>query len=112
MEPITAAEISATCWTLRRATSDGGEVPSPFRVKEFCRRAIEEAADEYDISVMEIMGKRRHKSIAWARQSAMWRIRMATSLSLPQIGRMFDRDHTTVLHAIRAHEARLKQGIE
>jgi chromosomal replication initiator protein len=41
-----------------------------------------------------------------ARQIAMYLARELTSLSLADIARQFDRDHTTVLHAVRAVEAR------
>ena len=38
----------------------------------------------------------------------MYLIRNLTNLSLPDIGKEFDRDHTTVLYAIRRVEAALK----
>ena len=35
-----------------------------------------------------------------ARQVAMYLCRELTDLSLPQIGNLFERDHSTVLHAV------------
>ena len=38
------------------------------------------------------------------RQIAMYLAKQLTSRSLPEIGRKFDRDHTTVMHAVRKVE--------
>ena len=40
----------------------------------------------------------------------MYLIRQLTKLSLPDIGKEFDRDHSTVLYAIRKVEVALKSG--
>ena len=40
----------------------------------------------------------------------MYLIRKLTNLSLPDIGKEFARDHSTVLYAIRKVEAALKTG--
>jgi chromosomal replication initiator protein len=42
----------------------------------------------------------------------MYLSRELTSLSLAQIAREFDRDHSTVLHAIRSVSKRLEPGSE
>jgi chromosomal replication initiator protein len=38
----------------------------------------------------------------------MYLIRSMTNLSLPDIGREFNRDHTTVLHSLRKIETQLQ----
>ena len=67
----------------------------------------------------DILSQRRHRSVVWPRQIGMYLAKQLTSRSLPEIGRRFgNRDHTTVLHAIRKIEgeinasARLKDEIE
>ena len=46
--------------------------------------------------------ERRHRSVVRPRQIGMYLAKQLTSRSLPEIGRRFgNRDHTTVLHAIR-----------
>ena len=56
-------------------------------------------ADKYNITVDEILSKKRTKSIAFPRQIAMYLSRELTDLSLPKIGEEFGgRDHTTVIH--------------
>lgn len=58
-------------------------------------------AEYFDLTVDELRGRRGVKHIAQARQIAMYLCRELTDLSLPGIGRVFDRDHTTVMHAVR-----------
>ena len=47
---------------------------------------------------------RRARTVARPRQIAMYLAKQLTSRSLPEIGRKFDRDHTTVMHAVRKVE--------
>lgn len=61
-------------------------------------------AEAYGISLQHMTSPARHQSVAWPRQVAMYLAREKTHHSLPGIGRLFNRDHTTVLHAIRAVE--------
>jgi chromosomal replication initiator protein len=50
--------------------------------------------------VADLRSRRRGATLAKARHVAIWLARHATPCSLPQIGRAFDRDHTSVAHAI------------
>jgi len=52
----------------------------------------------------------KNKGVAEARQVAQYLIRKLTNLSLPDIGKEFNRDHSTVLYAIRKVEVALKNG--
>ncbi|WP_267617516.1 chromosomal replication initiator protein DnaA [Gordonia bronchialis] len=58
-------------------------------------------AEYFDISVEELRGPGKTRSIAQARQISMYLCRELTDLSLPKIGETFDRDHTTVMYAER-----------
>ncbi len=58
----------------------------------------------YAFSVADLKGKSRQQPIALARQVAMTLCRGRLSLSLPEIGRFFNRDHSTVLASIRKIE--------
>jgi chromosomal replication initiator protein len=64
------------------------------------------------LSREELLSQRRSAKVAHARQLAMYLARELTSLSLTEIARGFDRDHTTVLHAVRAVSSRLEPGSE
>ena len=72
------------------------------------RVSIEEiqqkVADKYGIRVSEMQSKRRERTVARPRQVAMYLAKALTPRSLPEIGRKFDRDHTTVIHAVKKVE--------
>lgn len=55
---------------------------------------------KYNIAKDEIVGKRRNKEIANARHVAIYLIREITEISLPNIGKIFDRDHSTVMSSL------------
>jgi chromosomal replication initiator protein len=57
-------------------------------------------ADEYRIPIHYLIARNRSRPIVRPRQIAMWLCRHVTLASLPEIGRHFDRDHTTVIHAV------------
>lgn len=76
-------------------------VPAPphLLVREIQRRV--EAY--YGLAAGEMRSPRRHRRVARPRQLAMFLARRLAGRPLPEIGRLFgDRDHTTVLHAVRA----------
>jgi len=65
-------------------------------------RIIKACADHFGVSLNDITNGGRTKQLALARQVAMYMLRTTLSLSLKEIGSLFDdKDHTTVMHAIR-----------
>jgi chromosomal replication initiator protein len=64
------------------------------------------------ISQPAMLSPSRAAEISRARQIAMYLSRELTSLSLAEIAREFARDHTTVLHAVRAVSARAAEDAE
>jgi len=66
-------------------------------------------AGHYGITREQLKGKRRTNSVALPRQVAMFLMRRQTTLSLAEIGRFFDRDHTTVIHACTKIERLMKE---
>jgi len=72
------------------------------------RKIIKEVADKYELTPADLTGPERRRMYAWPRHEAMWRCRMETNMSLPEIGRRFGgRDHTSCIYAIEAHGKRL-----
>ena len=69
---------------------------------------ILEVCDRRNVTYAEMLSQRRHREIVWPRQEAMYECARRTGASLPQIGwALGGRDHTTVLHGIRAHKQRM-----
>ena len=59
-------------------------------------------ASYFGVSIEELCGSSRSRTLVTARQIAMYLCRELTDLSLPKIGQAFGgRDHTTVMHADR-----------
>ncbi|MGF1561444.1 MAG: chromosomal replication initiator protein DnaA [Geminicoccaceae bacterium] len=62
-------------------------------------------ADFYQLRVADLLSARRSRAVARPRQVAMFLAKQLTPRSLPEIGRQFgNRDHTTVMHAVRTIE--------
>ena len=63
---------------------------------------MNEASGYFGISIDDLIGSSRSRTLVTARQIAMYLCRELTDLSLPAIGQSFGgRDHTTVMHADR-----------
>lgn len=71
-----------------------------------CQQIIAGVAVAHGMSADALLGTNRLKAVTHARQHAYYRIAAETQLSLPQIGRVFKKDHTTILHGIFAHANR------
>jgi chromosomal replication initiator protein len=56
---------------------------------------------QFKVSVQDLQSKSRKKRITFPRQVAMFLARKYTDQSLADIGRVFNRDHSTVLHSIK-----------
>lgn len=81
--------------------AEGSAVPTPGLI-------IGQVCKFYSVDEATLRGVKKSKGVAEARQIAMYLIRQMTNLSLPDIGKEFSRDHSTVLHSIRKVEAALK----
>ena len=57
-------------------------------------------ANAYGLGIADLRGQRRSKVFSHPRMIAMWlAAELLTDKSLPQLGRAFKKDHTTVMHA-------------
>lgn len=84
--------------------------PSSPRIP--ARKVIAEIAEQYGLTYADLIGPSRLKRIVRPRHHAYWAVRqLCPHLSYPEIGRRFGgRDHTTILHGVRAHEQRMAEG--
>lgn len=59
--------------------------------------------DSYGVTLLEFRGNRRERRIAQARAAFAYWAKIKSGRSFPEIGRMMDRDHTTVLYHARTY---------
>lgn len=71
------------------------------------RDVLDAVAAEFDVPAAALRGGRKTQPLAWARQAAMFLARRHTGASSVRIGQLLRRDHSTVLHGVRATEARI-----
>jgi chromosomal replication initiator protein len=87
------AEIAAAAPFLRAATMSVEDI----------QRAV---CHHFHLRSIDLTSKDRHKSVAFARHVAMYLCKQRLKVSFPEIGRAFgNRDHTTVMSAVRKIEA-------
>ncbi|WP_228389266.1 chromosomal replication initiator protein DnaA [Cumulibacter manganitolerans] len=75
---------------------------------------MQQVSTYYDVSIDDLCGRNRSKTLVMPRQIAMYLCRELTDLSLPRIGQQFGgKDHTTVMHAVKkvANEMKEKRPI-
>jgi len=63
----------------------------------------------FGLKLADMRARRRTKAVAFPRQIAMYFARQLTHASLTEVGRAFDKDHTTVLHAVTKVETLIRQ---
>ena len=80
-------------------------IPSPEII-------VEETAKYYSMDSKAILGASRMKDIVLARQVSIYLIRSITNLSLPEIGKVFNQHHTTVMHSLEKIEGEIKKNRE
>ncbi|MCP4837665.1 MAG: chromosomal replication initiator protein DnaA [Phycisphaera sp.] len=87
----------------RALSDDPTRTPGEESAAPSIQAIIDSVTRYYDVKLTDLLSKRRHKSITVPRQVCMWLARRHTRFSLEEIGGYFGgRDHTTVMHAIRA----------
>lgn len=74
--------------------------------------AIGAIARQHKVLPEEITGRSLSRKITPIRQEAMWMVNRRAGLSLTETGRLFDRDHTTVLHGVRKVEERISEDVQ
>ena len=95
-EPVTLETAEQIVRDLMR-----GAEPRRVRIDDILRTV----SKHYGVNRGDLLSGRRNRSIVRPRQIGMYLAKLLTSRSLPEIGRRFgNRDHTTVLHAIRKIE--------
>ena len=95
---ITVTNVSRAIKDMYKGKTD--TLPTPSLI-------ISEVSRYFNVDESAIRSTLKNKGTAEARQVAMYLIRKMTNLSLPDIGKEFSRDHSTVIHAVRKVETAL-----
>jgi chromosomal replication initiation ATPase DnaA len=79
------------------------------------RSVTEEVCARHRVGIRDVTSPSKALQIYYVRAEAMWLIRQLQSggkhrFSFPQIGRFFGCHHTSVIRAVRHHEATLCQS--
>jgi chromosomal replication initiator protein len=69
---------------------------------------MEETAKYFGLTVDDLTSKSRSRPLTTARHVAMYLVRECTGMTLPKIGEIFDRDHTTALHGINKIDSSMR----
>lgn len=79
-------------------SADAGHTVTPSYI-------VDIVADHFSLTPQEIYSKNRSKNVAYPRQIAMYMCRRYLNMSLVDIGKAIgDKDHTTVMHAVKKIE--------
>lgn len=68
------------------------------------RKVVEAVSNVTGIKEDDILGRRRMRPIVDARHMAIRLLRIKSNLNLTNIGGLFDRDHTSVIHALSSSQ--------
>ena len=98
-KPITL-ELAKKCIAALVVSNDPPEVTA--------KKIVETVSKKYGIPVDELYGKSRSKPVSNARNVAIFVIRKITSLSLKDVGQLFNRDHTTIMNSIKSVEKEIE----
>lgn len=74
----------------------------------FCDIVFKELEEHFLVDSDYILNKTRKREYVWARQLGMFIISKHTKISLSDIGRMYNKDHATVIHAKRVIEEQME----
>lgn len=86
---------------------DGHRVGKRVATRVLAHLILRDVSNRYDMSRDEILSQRRAPPVVKARHELYYLLKKHTLWSLPKIGDFCEgRDHTTILHGIRAHCAK------
>ncbi len=90
-----------------------------FEVREECplldvlpawRRILREVAEKHGLTIDQVRGSQQGRMHAKARYEVFYRCSRETTMSKAEIGRKFNRDHSTVCWGVRQHELLIARG--
>ena len=81
----------------------GGAEPTSVTVEKIFSSVYQ----KYGVKKEELLSSKRSKEVAFVRHLTIFLIREVTEMSLPNIAKIFNRDHTTIINSLENIERRL-----
>lgn len=107
------AELRAENEVLREALAEREALrPEIIAGRATVAMIIRHVAIHRGLTANDVKSLRRTRAVIQPRQEAMYLASVMTTRSLPEIGRQFNRDHTTVLHGLRRIKAQCEASPE
>lgn len=82
------------------------EIPLSVKIAKVLR----EVSAKYGFEEADLKGKKRTRELVWARHVAIYILRKRTDMSLPAIGNVFGRDHSTILYSSNLIEREIQSN--
>ncbi len=102
---VAYAQLTGEAVTLDFAISTLGELLRGSQRRVTIDEIQKAVSTHFDLKPIDLLSARRAVAVARPRQIAMYLAKRLTTRSLPEIGRKFgNRDHSTVIHAVRRIE--------
>ncbi|SOB79311.1 chromosomal replication initiator protein DnaA [Sphingomonas guangdongensis] len=102
---VAYAQLNGEAITLDFAVATLGEVLRGAQRRVTIDEIQKAVSAHFDLKPIDLLSARRAVAVARPRQIAMYLAKRLTTRSLPEIGRKFgNRDHSTVIHAVRRIE--------
>ena len=102
---VAYAQLNSEAVTIEFAESVLGEALRGSQRRITIDEIQKAVSSHFDVKQLDLVSQRRAVAIARPRQIAMYLAKRLTTRSLPEIGRKFgNRDHSTVIHAVRRIE--------
>jgi len=106
------AELEDEVETLKAEMRAFAAMLTPLAADPKLQLVVGEVAKELGMPVPAILGPGRTRDVVMPRQMAFYVAGQVVGLSLTQIGLGMNRDHTSVLHGIRAHTERMQANAQ
>ncbi|MBQ9117222.1 MAG: chromosomal replication initiator protein DnaA, partial [Clostridia bacterium] len=102
-QPITV-QMASTC------TSDMITQSGPVKIN--ADRIISKVSQKYCVSKEDIYSKKRSSNIALARHVCVYLLRKLSDMPYKQIGRLFAKDHSTIMHSFTTIEDEIQHNTQ
>lgn len=111
LQTVTTAKTLGKPLDIEIARQIIGELDKKQQQRITPNTVIKEVGKYYGVSMKELKGDRRLKTMVWPRQVCMYMLRTFNELGLQAIGELLGgRDHTTIMHGLQKVEVTIQKN--